>query len=98
MIPRNVFLACLNLMLGLGTVRAFAQDETPAASHAVRPLANEYVVVYESPDPARVYAYSPGPARLPNGRLLATMDQGGPGVKRLPGVKHAATRMSRLSR
>ena len=51
-------------------------------------LANE-AVVYESPDPETVYAYSPGLAVLPSGRLLATMDQGGPGVKDLPGIKVA---------
>jgi len=45
------------------------------------------VTVYESPDPARVYAYTPGLARLPSGRLVATMDQGGPGVRDLPGPK-----------
>ena len=50
-------------------------------------LANEFVTVYESPDPERIYAYTPGLARLEGGRLLATMDQGGPGVIELPGVK-----------
>lgn len=37
-------------------------------------LANEYVVVRESPDPERLQVYSPGIARLDNGRLLATCD------------------------
>jgi hypothetical protein len=50
-------------------------------------LANDFVTVYESPDPQRVYAYTPGLVRLPGGRLLATMDQGGPGVRELPGPK-----------
>ncbi len=50
-------------------------------------LANEFTVVYESPDPEHIYAYSPGLCRLPNGRLIATMDQGGVGVAALPGVK-----------
>ena len=50
-------------------------------------LANEFVTLYESPDPARIFAYSPGLARLPSGRLVATMDQGGPGVIDLPGPK-----------
>ncbi|MBN1579736.1 MAG: exo-alpha-sialidase [Anaerolineae bacterium] len=50
-------------------------------------LANEFVTVYESPDPTCIYAYTPGLARLPNGRLVATMDQGGPGVIDLPGPK-----------
>ncbi|MFQ6096126.1 MAG: sialidase family protein [Armatimonadota bacterium] len=50
-------------------------------------LANEYVVVYESPDPKRIYAYSPGLCRLPSGRLVATMDRGGPGVADIPGIR-----------
>jgi hypothetical protein len=46
----------------------------------VRPLANDYVTVIESPDPESVYCYTPGLARLPSGRLVATMDLGGPGA------------------
>lgn len=45
---------------------------------AVQPLANEYVTVWESPDPAGVYAYSPGICRLASGRLIATTDSSGP--------------------
>ena len=55
--------------------------------HQVPLLANDFVTVYASPDPARVYAYTPGLVRLPGGRLVATMDQGGPGVRDLPGPK-----------
>ncbi len=43
--------------------------------------------IYRSPDPKTVWAYSPGICALPSGRLIATMDQGGPGVKNLPGEK-----------
>jgi len=50
-------------------------------------LANDFKVLYESPDPQSVYAYTPGLCRLASGRLVATMDQGGPGVKDLPGPK-----------
>ncbi len=64
------------------------------ASEAVEPqtsapqmLANDYVVVYESPDAATIYAYSPGLVELPGGRLIATMDQGGRGVSKLPNIK-----------
>jgi hypothetical protein len=53
----------------------------------VSPLAPDYVRVFESPDPQRVYGYSPGICRLPNGRLVATCDFGGPGAKDLPGAK-----------
>ena len=50
-------------------------------------LDSNFRVLYESPDPATVFAYSPGICRLASGRLVATMDQGGPGVKDLPGPK-----------
>ena len=53
----------------------------------VQPLAQEFVKVYESPSPKTVYCYSPGIARCPNGRLIVTMDRGGRGLKKLPGVR-----------
>lgn len=49
-------------------------------------LAQEFSVVIKSPDPAKLYCYSPGLTRLPTGRLVATMDFGGPGVAGLPGI------------
>lgn len=45
----------------------------------VRPLADGYVVVAESPSAEDVYCYTPGLARLASGRLVATMDFGGKG-------------------
>ncbi|MBB6670660.1 sialidase family protein [Cohnella nanjingensis] len=47
----------------------------------MKTLANDLVKIYESSDPSSVYCYSPGIARLPSGRLVATMDLGGPGVQ-----------------
>ncbi len=44
-------------------------------------------ILYESPDPQSVFAYSPGIVRLGSGRLVATLDLGGPGAKDLSGVK-----------
>ena len=41
-------------------------------------VANSYVKVYESPDARQIYSYSPGLAVLPSGRLMATLDLGGP--------------------
>ncbi|HOX36962.1 MAG TPA: sialidase family protein [Candidatus Brocadiia bacterium] len=52
-----------------------AQDD--ASQWKVRPLAQDYVLVCRSPDPANVYCYTPGLARCPNGRLIATMELGG---------------------
>lgn len=46
----------------------------------VRPLANDFVTVCESPDPASIYCYTPGLVRLDSGRLVATMDFGGKGM------------------
>jgi len=43
-------------------------------------LANDFVTLYESPDPDRIYAYTPGIARLASGRLVGTFDRGGPGM------------------
>ncbi|MCC6680747.1 MAG: exo-alpha-sialidase [Phycisphaeraceae bacterium] len=65
-------IACLALLLA--TVGA------PAIAQAVRPLADDYVVVYESPDAESVYVYSPGITVCPNGRLIATCDLGGKGA------------------
>ena len=54
----------------------------PAYPQGIQPLAPSYVVVYESPDPAHIYCYTPGIARLKSGRLVATMDCGGSGLKK----------------
>ncbi|MBR7098181.1 MAG: exo-alpha-sialidase [Clostridia bacterium] len=53
----------------------------------IEKLAGILTELYRSPDPETVYAYSPGICILPSGRLIATMDQGGPGVKNLSGIK-----------
>jgi len=57
--------------------RAWAENGGP-----VRPLADDFVTVCESPDPENVYCYTPGLARLNSGRLIATMDFGGKGWKK----------------
>jgi hypothetical protein len=56
-------------------------------SHTIRPLAADFVPLFESPDPQHIFAYSPGIARLSSGRLVATLDLGGPGAVDLPGPK-----------
>ncbi len=59
-----------------------------ADSNAVCPLANEFVTLYQSPDPQRLFSYSPGIARLESGRLVASIDLGGPGAADLPEPKY----------
>ncbi len=56
-------------------------------SLAICPLADDFVQLYASPDPQRLFAYSPGIVRLDSGRLIATIDLGGPGADHLPGKK-----------
>ena len=53
----------------------------------VSPLANEFVTVFESPDPAAIYTGSPGLCVCPDDRLVGTLDLRGPGVVQLPGIK-----------
>ena len=48
------------------------------ANGQIEPLADDYVTVYESPDPRSVMLYSPGLERLDSGRLVATLDVRGP--------------------
>ena len=45
-----------------------------------KPLASSFRVVYESPEPQTIYAYSPGIAALRGGRLIVTLDIGAKGV------------------
>lgn len=51
------------------------------------PLDSEVTTVFESPSPNEVFAYSPGIARLDDGRLITTMDLGGPGMESWPAPK-----------
>lgn len=41
-------------------------------SAQVRPLAQDHVAIWTSPDPARTYGYTPGICRLSSGRLVVT--------------------------
>ena len=77
----------LGLIAWLVVSASLGEDNASEQPRAPRPLANDHTVVYESPDPANVYAYSPGLIQLPSGRLIATMDQGGRGVSKLPDIK-----------
>ena len=79
------FAALLSLAVGLSMLTtAFAQGP-------VRPLADDYTVVYKSPNPSRLFCYTPGLAVCPNGRLVATLDLGGAEVPNLPGPKFIRT-------
>ena len=68
-------------VLGLACA-ALAASSAGVSAQAVRPLAQDPVVVCESPSPADIYCYTPGIARLDGGRLVATMDFGGKGMKK----------------
>lgn len=53
----------------------------------IRPLAQDHVVIDRSTDPQHLYLGTPGIVRLASSRLVATLDQFGPGVKELSGEK-----------
>src|SRR5690606_8112224 len=63
----------------LGTALSSGAPASAKGRIKISPLADDYTVVYESPDPQRFFAYSPGIVQLPGGKLLATFDVGGPG-------------------
>ena len=69
---------------------ALAGAATESAAGPPPLLANDHTVIYESPEPKSVYAYTPGITRLPNGRLVVSMDQGGKGLSELPDIKKDA--------
>jgi hypothetical protein len=73
------FLLLLNFLIGsLVILKGYTQP--------IQPLAESFVTLFESPDPLSIYAFSPGIARLANGKLIATIDVGGHGVEKLSGV------------
>lgn len=82
-------MACLLALAIPGETSLLVAEEpdAPSPGRAVRPLANDYRVVIESPFPDSVFAFSPGITVLPNGRIIATMDFGGPGRKKLPHIR-----------
>jgi hypothetical protein len=59
----------------------------PVNNFRIRPLAQNFVTLFESPDPANIYGYSPGLAQTATGRIIATIDLGGPLAHTLPGPK-----------
>lgn len=85
MLGRRGFLGSTLLGPALLSESAGAADPVQAAA-PLPVLGDKAVVVFASPDPKRVYAFSPGIARLDSGRLIATMDTGGRGVADLPEV------------
>ena len=91
---RRAFLGSVLAGTTLATeARGAGSEPAPATGRRPMVLANDYVTVYESPDPAHIYAFSPGLAILPTGRLVATMDQGGKGVRKLPGLRKEGKRV-----
>jgi hypothetical protein len=75
-------------LIGAGTAsEAQAACQKPGK---IETIANDSVIVYESPDPERVYAYSPGLCRTPQGCLVATMERGGKGIKERPEIEESS--------
>ena len=52
-----------------------------ALANPIRPLANDFIAVGESPDPQTIPLYTPSILALPGGRLVAAYERGGDGRK-----------------
>lgn len=63
------------------------RDGGVAGAWKVAPLGEGGGTVWESPDPGQVHVAHPSLAVLQSGRMVVALDQVGPGVKGLPGVK-----------
>lgn len=66
----------LTLVAVAGVLSGVARENP----YRVRPLANDFTVVYASEDPTNVFCYTPGICRLDGGRLVVTCDLGGPKI------------------
>ncbi len=77
------------LALPLLVALILAAGRAPATP--IRALAQDHVVVAESPDPALVPAYNPGIVRLPSGRLAATYLMSAKHQEGATSVTHVAT-------
>ncbi len=70
---RHCFRAAFSCAVVAGVLGA-----TDALSGApIRPLANEFVTLAESPDPLAISLYTPSVLALPGGRLVAAYERGG---------------------
>jgi hypothetical protein len=52
---------------------------------AMKHLAEQFTTMVTSPSPMDVFCYSPGIVKLDDGRIIGTMDFGGPGVLKMDG-------------
>ncbi len=54
---------------------------------AIKPLAEDFKVIYKTQNPQNTYIYEPGIAVCPNGRIVATFKLGGDGAIGVEGVR-----------
>jgi len=52
----------------------------------MKPLANDFLTLYESPKPNTIFCYSPGITCSPSGRIIASFELAGDGVKEFDGA------------
>ena len=78
---RRTFVQSLALGTALNPAASGGGLKPKSSPRPIPLVADNFVTVYESPDPWDFRAYSPGLALLPGGRLVATLDLGGPGLQ-----------------
>ncbi len=88
-----ILLAAFGLAWRACCVLLFGFSMVALQGEKIRPLADDFVTVFKTPKPGEVFAYSPGIERLDTGRLIATLDLGGPGMDQWPepkGIRYGA--------
>ncbi len=66
----------MKLVQRLLLAACLAAQVMPLSAQAIRPLAQDYVVVGQSPDPEKIPLYTPSICRLDSGRLVASYEEG----------------------
>ena len=66
----------MNTALRLLLTAGLAGQMATLSAQAIRPLAQEYIVVGQSPDSEKIPLYTPSICRLDSGRLVASYEQG----------------------
>jgi len=80
---QNIIKTIVILVLMVGNCWA---AQAPADWH-IQPLASDFKILYQSPDPNNIYLFDPGITVCPNGRIVAAFSRGGPDRNSIKAIK-----------
>lgn len=79
MIGKQIAAAVFMTVIGAGYVMAQEAEN----SRAIKPLANDGLVLYRTENPQNTYIYDPGVAVCPSGRIIGSFGLGGSGASKV---------------